>query len=245
MTNSKHTKDQYNQNSQLYHDGIKGGRWYKYIEKPAMIKLLKEEVVGKKVLDLGCGSGVFVKKIYSLGAKKVIGSDLSSGLIKIAREQNPDIDFYVEDARKTHFKNNEFNVVNSSLVPHYFKNLSPLFNEVNRILKKNGAYVFSMHHPIMEVTHRLEANNKKSKKLVFEPYFHNDLYEWKLREKMNMISYHHTFENIFSSLKKSGFKVDDLVEPIAIKKMEKLDKEFYDRIKKRPCFLIIKARKVK
>tara|TARA_Y100000310_G_scaffold285257_1_gene308599 strand:+ start:1650 stop:2387 length:738 start_codon:yes stop_codon:yes gene_type:complete len=239
-------KNIYNKNAQDYHQKIKSKEdiWHKFIEKPIIINFLKEEIKNKKVLDLGCGSGVFVKKIISLGAKNVKGFDLSSELIKIAKKENPDIDFYVGNAQNTSFKNKEFDIVTSSLMAQYIKDLNKLFGEVSRILKKKGVFVFSMHHPIQEVSERLKINGKKSDtKVLLKAYFHNNMYKWKLKCKMNMISYHHTFEMIFNALNKNGFVVENLAEPRAPKKAEKYNKKIYDRSNRRPSFLIIKARK--
>lgn len=244
MTNIKHTKRVYNEYAEEYHTGTvdKNNIWHSYIEKPAMIKFLRGEIKRKKVLDLGCGSGPFVKKLISLGAKKVSGIDLSSGLIDIAKRENPVCDFYVGDAKKTPFKKSEFDMVVSSLMVHYFKELNPLFKEVSRILKKSGLFVFSMHHPVMEVTGRLKVKREYTKIIQFKKYFHNELYNWKLKDKMNMIAYHHTFENIFNGLEKNGFVVENLLEPRAPKSAEKLNKKIYDRSNFRPSFLVVKAR---
>jgi len=245
MTNTKHTKEIYNKNAEYYHAGTqdKDNVWHFYIEKPAMIKFLKREIKGKKVLDLGCGSGPFVKKLIALGAEKVSGIDLSSGLIAIAKRENPISDFYVGDAKKTPFENSEFDIVSSSLMVHYFKELNPLFKEVSRILKQGGLFAFSMHHPVMEVTGRLEVNGAKTNTIEFRKYFHNDLYHWKLKDSMDMIAYHHTFENIFNNLEKNGFVVESLLEPKAPQSAEKINKKVYDRSNFRPSFLVIKARK--
>lgn len=248
MTDTKTTKIMYDKYAKDYHQGIfdKRNIWHKHIEKPTMINFLKKEIKGKKVLDLGCGSGPFIKELLSLGAKKVKGIDLSKGLIEIARKENPEVEFYVGNAERTPFKKNEFDIITSSLMVHYVKDLTKLFKEVSRILNKKGAFVFSMHHPVMEVTSRMKINGKKSnKKILLKPYFNNDKYNWKLKDKMNMIAYHHTFEMIFEALNKNGFVVENLAEPRAPKKTIKLNKRVYERTNTRPSFLVIKAKKLK
>lgn len=246
MTDTKHTKKVYNKHAKMYHKRIlsKDNIWHKYIEKPAMTSLFKDEVKRKSVLDLGCGSGPYVKKLFSLGAKKVKGIDLSDELIKIAIRENPKAEFVVGDARKTPYKRTEFNLVVSSLMVHYFKDLKPLFREVARILKKNGLFVFSMHHPIMEVSGRLKVKIKGVKGSLLRPYFHNKKYNWTLLdEKMKMIAYHHTFEMIVNSLNGSGFIIERILEPVAPEKVKKIRKSTYERTRKRPSILIVKARK--
>ncbi len=245
MTDTQHTKKVYNKHAKSYHKKIKSkdNIWHKYIEKPAMVSLIKKDIKLKKVLDLGCGSGPFVKKLYCLGAKKVKGIDLSEGLIEIAKKENPKADFVVGDAKKTRYKNKEFDLIVSSLMVHYFKDLRPLFKETSRILNKKGLFVFSMHHPVMEVSSKLGI--KKIKGSLLKPYFHNKKYNWTLNEKMKMIAYHHTFEMIINTLNDSGFVIERILEPVAPKIVKKLKKSTYDRTQKRPSFLVIKARKIK
>ena len=51
------------------------------------------------VVDLCCGAGYESMRLKNLGAK-VIGLDLSKNSIKIAKERNPEISFYVQDMLK-------------------------------------------------------------------------------------------------------------------------------------------------
>lgn len=245
MTDTKHTKKVYNKHAEMYHEKIlsKDNIWHKYMEKPSIISLFKDEIKNKSILDLGCGSGSFVKKFFSLGAKNVKGIDLSEELIKIAIRENPKAKFVAGDAKKTPYKNKEFNLVVSSLMVHYFKDLKPLFKEVSRILTKNGLFVFSMHHPVMEVSGKLKIKGISGS--LLKPYFHNNKYSWVLNKEMKMIAYHHTFEMIINTLNDSGFVIERVLEPVALKKVKKIKKRTYKRTHKRPSFLIVKARKVK
>ncbi|MBM3230679.1 class I SAM-dependent methyltransferase [Candidatus Pacearchaeota archaeon] len=244
MTNTKITKEAYDKKSEEYHKKLissDGSFWNNFLEIP-MRKILKEISKNKKILDLGCGSGIRTKKLFSLNPRKIVGLDLSPELIKIAKNNFSEIEFHSGDAKKTGFKNSEFDIINSDLMVHYFKSLNPLFKEVGRILKPKGYFVFSMHHPIYEVTKREKEKNKT--KYLLEPYFHNELYKWKMLEGMELISYHHTFEDIFSSLKQNGFVIDELIEPHAINSKKKFDKKHIERATKYPSFLIIKAKKL-
>ncbi|MBR2467591.1 MAG: class I SAM-dependent methyltransferase [Clostridia bacterium] len=51
------------------------------------------------IVDLCCGAGYESMRLKNLGAK-VIGLDLSKNSIKIAKERNPEISFYVQDMLK-------------------------------------------------------------------------------------------------------------------------------------------------
>lgn len=244
MTDVKHTKDVYNKFGSVYHEKrqIPRNNYYNlYVEMPAMLKILKNQVKNKKVLDLGCGSGIFTKKLKQLGAR-VVGLDLSKSLIDIAIRENPKIDFYVADSRKTQFNNSQFDIISSSLMIHYLKNLDPVFKEANRILKKNGHFVFSFHHPFGEVIEKKKSKQQKFN--IVKSYFHNDKYTWKMGEGIEMISYHHTFENISKSLFKNGFVINQIIEPKAITKGKNLNSKAFEVTNRLPSFCVIEVIKI-
>ncbi|MDX9680868.1 class I SAM-dependent methyltransferase [Pseudomonas protegens] len=45
-------------------------------------------IQGKSVLDLACGFGYFGRELYHQGASKVVGVDISSSMIKLARKES-------------------------------------------------------------------------------------------------------------------------------------------------------------
>src|SRR3954464_8524631 len=57
----------------------------------------------KKVLDIGCGPGVFTARHARAGAD-VIGIDFSEQMIRTAKDQFPQIDFRVADAERLPFE---------------------------------------------------------------------------------------------------------------------------------------------
>ncbi len=243
MTDIKYTRNIYNKFGKKYRAKRlvpNTNFWNEFIEIPAMENLLKRIVKNKEVLDLGCGSGMFTYKLKRFGAH-VVGADLSKTLITIAKRDYPGIKFYVSDAQKTTFKKNSFNIVSSSLMIHYIKDLKLLFREVSRILRKNGQFVFSFHHPLNEITKKIKIDEKTE--YILSPYFNNNKYTWQMLEGMEMISYHHTFENIIRALSQAGFDTELIVEPQPKRNSKKYDPKSYDRTINYPSFCIIKARK--
>jgi ubiquinone/menaquinone biosynthesis C-methylase UbiE len=45
------------------------------------------DVTGKKILDVGCGSGVYAVDFARRGAQRVVGIDLSNNMLKLARQE--------------------------------------------------------------------------------------------------------------------------------------------------------------
>lgn len=57
------------------------------VEIPALFKMLPQ-LEGVNILDLGCGYGEHCIKYAEMGAKKVLGIDISEKMLKIANEEN-------------------------------------------------------------------------------------------------------------------------------------------------------------
>ncbi|MFC5723583.1 class I SAM-dependent methyltransferase [Streptomyces gamaensis] len=56
----------------------------RYVERPGVLGLLRD-VRGKSVLDLACGTGVYSRHARRLGARRVLGVDISPKMIEVAR----------------------------------------------------------------------------------------------------------------------------------------------------------------
>jgi 2-polyprenyl-3-methyl-5-hydroxy-6-metoxy-1,4-benzoquinol methylase len=48
---------------------------------------LRDVLRGKSVLDIGCGSGIYCAEAARLGANRVVGLDVSSGMVDLARQR--------------------------------------------------------------------------------------------------------------------------------------------------------------
>ena len=99
-----------------------------------------------KILDLGCGGGRTTIPLNNLGSK-IIGMDISKGLINGAQKDFPKIRWVLGDATNIPFTNETFDIVLFSF--NGIDNLFPYekrkkcLNEINRILKKEGFFIFS------------------------------------------------------------------------------------------------------
>lgn len=182
--------------------------WNDLLETPAMLELVERHVKrGTKALDLGCGTGLLTKELHDRGATPV-GIDLSERMISFARMDFPHLEFFVARADRMPFGDQEFDLVASSLVVHYVKDLNPLFSEVSRVLRPDGHFVFSMHHPFEMISRECKDGVFKP---VAAPYFNNDPYYWRMCDAQ-ILSFHHTFEDIVRGLARAGFQVTDLRE---------------------------------
>ena len=176
-------------------------QWNDFLESPAMERVVRPLCAGADVLDLGCGTGILSRELLAWGAKRVWGVDPSERMLALARREVPEVTFAPGTAEAIPHDDATFDLVASSLVLHYVRDLAPAFAEVRRVLRPGGHFVFSMHHPLGEVLSR-DANEPA--RVIAEPYFHNDEYRWQMC-KTDIISFHHTFADVVNGLAANGF----------------------------------------
>jgi 2-polyprenyl-3-methyl-5-hydroxy-6-metoxy-1,4-benzoquinol methylase len=96
-----------------------------------------------KVLEIGCGTGEFTKRIASSGAD-ITAIDISPDLLQVARETIPNLNvrFHIQNVEKLEFENGNFDAVIGSSILHHL-NLIPSLKEIYRVLKRGGVIVFT------------------------------------------------------------------------------------------------------
>lgn len=95
---------------------------------------------GSRVVDLGCGSGVFTNALHRRGYQ-CAGVDLSPKLIAIARANFSGIEFHTGDIERLPFPDGSFDGVLLSGVLHHLPERSLCAAEVFRILRPGGKFV--------------------------------------------------------------------------------------------------------
>jgi SAM-dependent methyltransferase len=97
---------------------------------------------GQRVLDVGCGSGVFLRAAADRGAR-VSGLDASEALIEIARERVPDADLRVGDMQSLPFGDDAFDVV-TGFNAFFFADMTAALREAGRVTKPGGTVVIQV-----------------------------------------------------------------------------------------------------
>jgi 2-polyprenyl-3-methyl-5-hydroxy-6-metoxy-1,4-benzoquinol methylase len=95
-----------------------------------------------KVLEIGCGTGLFTEKVSKSGAN-IIATDLSEDLLLVARKKNiPNCIFEEADAHHLKYAAETFDVVFGSSILHHL-DMEIALKEVYRVLKPGGSFVFA------------------------------------------------------------------------------------------------------
>jgi demethylmenaquinone methyltransferase/2-methoxy-6-polyprenyl-1,4-benzoquinol methylase len=110
------------------------------------IKLLRKQQP-KVILDIASGTGDFAIEALSLNPDKIIGVDISEGMLAVGREkvkklgkQNI-ITLQSGDSENLAFQNNYFDAVIVSFGVRNFQNLLAGLTEMNRVMKSDGTCV--------------------------------------------------------------------------------------------------------
>ncbi|MBR1424338.1 ubiquinone/menaquinone biosynthesis methyltransferase [bacterium] len=112
-----------------------------YFVKITALKLLKIQS-GENILDICCGTGDFTRIIRKLCPKaKVIGLDFSEGMIKKARQQNPNEEFIIADCTNLPFNDEEFDYITAGFGLRNIENRTKAILEIRRTLKSGGKFL--------------------------------------------------------------------------------------------------------
>jgi len=256
MSTNKKTINWYNKNAIEYTQHVRDKKdsiYHSLYEKPAMYKLIPN-IKNKKVISLGCGSGEDSNYLKKIGASKSIGIDISKNLIEIARKSYPDCNFEYMNMEKLNFPNNSFDFAYSSLAIHYIKDWTKVFKEVYRVLKPNSYFLFSCEHPIK--TSMMVSKNDESEKIkqlaiiknkitnetnIIGNYLEKRPLETKFSiNEETVTTWHKSIGEIVKEINKTGFLIENFVEPKPKLKMKAISNYDYKKLSEIPEFMIFK-----
>jgi len=130
--------------------------WTEYIpeysasEKHLEIFFTDEEINNKKVLDAGCGTGIFSIIFANKGASLVVGIDISPGSLETAKALKKrfdlrNVEFKKEDMLQLPFEDEAFDIVWAWGTVHHTTNPFEAIDELSRVLKKGGALLLAVY----------------------------------------------------------------------------------------------------
>ncbi|PGZ98648.1 SAM-dependent methyltransferase [Bacillus pseudomycoides] len=202
-------------------------------ERPAMMNEFPDNMRGMKVLDAGCAAGWYTEQFLNRGAN-VTAIDVSSEMVAATKRRvGEKAEVYQLDLENTlPFADHTYDSIVSSLALHYISDWNPTFTEFARILNPNGTFLFSVHHPAMDI----HLSEKKE-------YFKHELLHdrWKKSDKyVDMYFYRRPLVDIINNTLRH-FIIEKIVEPIPTEELKKNYPSSYEKLMKQPSFLIIKA----
>jgi ubiquinone/menaquinone biosynthesis C-methylase UbiE len=146
MHSSQHRKEQDKSAEISFFDAHANADEYDVFTPEASARLIDAFVrlsglpAGARVIDLGCGSGIFTHLLARKGYD-CVGLDISGKLLDVGRGKHPHIPFVQGDIEKLPFAAQSFDGALLSGVVHHFPDPSPCAAEVFRILRPGGRFV--------------------------------------------------------------------------------------------------------
>ncbi|MEY9850870.1 SAM-dependent methyltransferase [Leifsonia sp. EB41] len=180
-----------------------------YYNRPALVELAGD-VAGRRILDVGCGSGPVLADLRERGAI-VTGVDASAGMLEQARARlGTEADLRVADlSEPLPFDDGTFDDVVASQVLHYLKDWGPALAELHRILTPGGRLIVSEEHPTaLFLSNRLSGGDRE--------YFgvHERTEEWTLGGRTAELTFWdrplHAMTDAFAA---AGFRITAISEP--------------------------------
>ena len=217
-------------------------------ELPTLIFLLPD-LEGKRVLDLGCGSGERCIDYLKRGAIRVTGVDISEKMLSVAKNSNSDprIDYRKMPMEDIDSINDTFDVVISSLALHYVEDFSGVVKNVSRLLCEGGIFLFSQEHPLATC---YSGNGDRWTRDENGKKLHVNIADYCVEGRKDSTwfvegvqRYHRMFSTIVNTLADSGFRILRMEEPHPTEEILQKYPEYYDLYHK-PDFLFVKARRV-
>lgn len=206
---------------------------------------------GAHVLDLGCGEGYVSRLVLEAGAASVFGVDVSSEMVRIARESLPSTHAAVaryeagDASRMETFSRERYDRVMAVFLFNYLTRAQMLavLRRVRTMLAPGGRFVFTVPHPCLAYMREHappfyfdaeEASYKDGADQTFEGRI------WR-RDGTDVAvrCVHKTFSDYFVALRDAGFCGLPVVEELyATDEHLALDPEFFGPLKGQPLHVL-------
>lgn len=187
---------------------------------------------GDRVLDAGCGTGVYSEWLVERGAD-VVGIDVSEEMLARACERVGDRATFRRETlgEPLSFAEDEgFDGVVSVLALGYVRDWRTTFAEFARLLRPGGYVVFTVGHPFDALP---DAED--------ESYFETErtTKDW----AVEVPYYRRPFGEMLEPVLDAGFRLERVYEPQPTEAFEERRPDRYEKESRYPVFLCVRARK--
>ena len=168
-------------------------------------------VDGRRILELGTGTGRMAVALAGQGAK-VISVDQSIERVTDARDVAEAADVKVEyhhgDLADLAFvRGDQIDLAIAVYSLAAIDDLGRVFRQVNRVLRSEATFVLSLPHPLAMMTQPADGGPRLTR-----TYFDPSPLAWSLDGEEGSV-YPHQIGDIVTTLWRSNFRVDTLLEP--------------------------------
>ena len=216
---------QYNAISETFSENHEDGN--KYSNQAFFNAILSQDVRGKKILDLGCGDGTDMLYYKYRISADVHGVDSSKKLLSTAKERGLSVKLgsFVD----TGHEEKSFDIILSKYAMQTSQSIDPIYEEVARVVKKGGLFIFLVVHPFRQFFEKTETKKDYFKKTIATSVLFGG--------KVTVKEPTHTMEEYLSENFFKLFTLESFEERSDFYSAEKISENNY------PTYAIITARK--
>lgn len=178
------TRERFDKWSKKYEDGLLSRWLFQPLHRDLMELISPRQ--GEKLLDVGCGTGAFARKL-SLQGVEVCGVDISPGMVAVAKEKAAglsDLSFIESPADSLPFEPEVFDRVVTVAAYHHFHDPGKSGEEMYRVLRPGG---------------RIDICDPCREGIAFRPFL-------KIEELFCADTYHYAREELVNILAGFGFE---------------------------------------
>lgn len=201
-------------------------------DRPAVLDLLGD-VSGRRILDAGCGPGLYAEELLARGAE-VIAFDESSDMVRLANAR-----LGHRASVRVHDLCNPLDWIDPdscdgavlALVIHHVEDRVFALRELHRVLRPGGFLVVSTHHPVVDWLRRGGSY------FTTEPIEETWSRGWQVRYWRQPLT------EICAEFSQAGFVIERLVEPRPHPAMAEQYPEDHDQLQQAPAFMMFRLLK--
>ncbi|WP_341323655.1 class I SAM-dependent methyltransferase [Solibacillus sp. FSL H8-0523] len=172
-------------------------------------------IAGKKILDIGCGSGHSLQYMGSEGAQELWGLDLSTKQIETAEKL-----LRVQQSKVTLFESpmeenpglplEYFDVAYSIYALGWTVDLQKTLSNIHSYLKPGGTFIFSWEHPIHD---RLTYENAS---FTFKKSYNIEGPEYNEAWHNHVVIHHRKLSTYINTLIETGFTIEKVIDDVIL-----------------------------
>lgn len=202
------------------------------------------DVSGKKVLEIGCGTGRSLKYLGDRKASELWGIDISENQIEKSRDYLSSCGFSAKLICSPMEEDcgipvDYFDCIYSIYGVGWTTNLESTFCRIASYIKKDGIFIFSWSHPIHKCV-AIENDLLSFKK----SYFDESWYSVSLEGGALSLS-DRKLSTYINALSKAGFVIEEMIEESDDEMLQsQKESDFAKKAKMLPVTFVIKARKL-
>lgn len=201
------------------------------------------DISGKKMLEIGCGSGQSLQYVGERQASELWGMDISENQLEKTKQHLTECGLSAKlicspMEEECGIPEDYFDFVYSIYAIGWTTDLEGTFHRIASYLKKDGVFIFSWSHPI----HKCVTAENNS--LVFKKsYFDESWYSVSLGESTLTLS-DRKLSTYVNALAKAGFVLEQMIEQTDDEITQSLHSDFAKKAMMLPVTFVIKARKL-